>query len=301
MQRLLVIYNPTSSQYVHVKGDILARLPKLKSFIIGKFAIKKTNFEQNVKELTKILKNGDLVLAAGGDATAAIAANAIMNSGKTVNFAVLPYGNFNDLARTAGTKTFDDVFAAKPQKFYPLSVYVNGKFWRYATCYVTIGMTAASVKLFDEPKVRAHLREGHKSSWRSYIELAKWYFKNRHKQKFLPNDFTVNGLPQIKNASDYAAVNGRSMSRVMRGGEDYKDPRIFRSEVDRLTSFPRLFALMAKSIISHVPGSPTKKDLLAFKTPAAVELQAEGESAAFQNVTTIEVRKDQKCLNLLQI
>ena len=99
--------------------------------------------------------------------------------------------------------------------------------------------------------------------------------------------------------SDYAAVNGKSMSRVMKGGDDYKKPKIFRSETEKTTSFPKLFMLMAKSILHRVPGKETKRDVLEFLEPATIELQAEGEYKVFENVKTIEIKKPEKPLKVI--
>ena len=320
MQRLIIVYNPNSSQYVHVSKDVLDRLTDLNGYTIGKFVIEKTSFEKNVARLIKVLKDGDLVIAAGGDATAAVSANAILNSKKDATLAVLPYGNFNDLARTLHTKTLDDVLSVQEelqetdskhdraqnhsknlnsQCLYPLEILVDGKHWRYATCYVTIGMTAESVELFDNPKIRKQMQKGHKSSWRSYIQLARWYFKNRHKKIFLP-EFKLNGKLQSSKISDYAAVNGRSMCRVMKGRDEYKKPCVFRREIEQTTSFPKLFMLMARSILYRVPGIPTKGDTLEFQNPATVELQAEGEYKVFENIKKIEIKKGQVCLKVIE-
>ena len=302
MQRLIIVYNPNSSQYVHVREEILDKISDLKGYIIGKFTIEKTNFESNVARLMKVLKDGDLVLSAGGDATAAISANAIINSKKDATLAVLPYGNFNDLARTLGTMKLEDI-NLKGQRtsgcLYPLEAVIDGKHWRYATCYFTIGMTAEAVELFDNPKIRRKMQKGHKSSWRSYLQLASWYFRNRHKKVFIP-EFSLNGKPQNPKISDYAAVNGRSMSRVMKGGDDYKKPYVFRSEVERTISFPKLFVLMTKSILHRVPGTETKGDVLEFKNPATIELQAEGEYKVFENVKKIEIKKGDTCLKVIE-
>ncbi|MBR2710186.1 hypothetical protein IKF02_00935 [Candidatus Saccharibacteria bacterium] len=301
MQRLLVIYNPRSTRYKSVKSEVLDKLPNLKGYIIGKYTIKKIGFEGNVKDLSKVIKDGDLIISAGGDATAAISANAIIKSGKDATLGVLPYGNFNDLARTLKTHTLDDIISQnqKPVKLYPLEIIVDGKFWRYATCYVTIGMTAEAVELFDEQKVRTYLQKGHKSSWRSYIYLMKWYFKNRHKKIFLPG-LKINGATQHKKTSDYAALSGRSMCRVMKGREDYLKPKVFRSTAKPLANFWPLFTLMTKSIFYRVPGDETTGDKLEFSNPTTIELQAEGEYQIFQNVKTVEVKKGTKCLKVVQ-
>ena len=324
MPHLIIVYNPNSSNYRRVKKDILSKKEELfADYNIDEYTIKKIGFENNVKNLEKEIKDDDLLLALGGDATAAITANAILESGKSATLAVLPYGNFNDLARTLGTMKLSDLdfhrrvtrMEGVPRelqrvgeenvrqdpssaKLYPLEIYVDGKFWRYATCYVTIGMTAEAVELFDAPKFRKYMKKGHKSSWRSYLALAKWYFKNRHKKIFLP-EFTINQKPTVKNASDYAALSGKSMCRVMKGGDDWKKPYIFRSAALKTVSFPRLFSLMAKSILFRTPGTDTKGDLLEFKDLATVELQAEGDYQIFENIKKIEIKKGNKCLKIV--
>lgn len=330
MQRLIVVYNPRSSRYADVKHEVLARVKELNGYLVGKYEVAPTNLDDNIKKLAKILKDDDLVLSAGGDATGIIASNAILHSGKSATLAVLPYGNFNDLSRTLRTKKFDDVFAGdatgggresssrdhklgrtpsnvsqeefsdRPSRsFYPLEIYIDGKFFRYATCYVTIGMTAEAVRIYDSPAMRAKLKSGFGRKISSYTELSKWYFKNRRHRTFIP-EFKLNGVLQDKRTSDYAAVNGRSMARVMKGGEDYRDPVFFRHETDRLTKFHRLMKLMLRSIFSRIPGTATDGDILEFSQPATVSLQAEGESQVFEGIHKIEIKKGKKCLKVLE-
>ena len=301
MQRLLIVYNPRSSRFAEVSKDVIERSRELTGYIIGKYEVAPTNLEDNINKLSKILKDGDLVLSAGGDATGIIAVNAILKSDKDVRLAVLPYGNFNDLSRTLRTNTFDDVFLSKTsvRKFYPLEIFINDKFFRYATCYTTIGMTAMAVSIYDQPEMRKKLKKSFGRKISSYTELSKWYFKNRHRHIFLP-EFKLNGVLMSKKTSDYAAVNGRSMARVMKGGEDYRDPKFFRSETDRLTNFYRLAKLMSKSIFSRIPGSSTSGDVLEFTNPSSVALQAEGESQVFENVKKIEIKKGKKCLKVIE-
>ena len=161
MSRLILVYNPNSTNYQRVKRDILEKRTELfDGYALDEYTIKKIGFENNVKELKKFIKNGDTLLSLGGDATAAITANAILESNKSATLAVLPYGNFNDLARTLGTMKLSDInMDVRPHRLYPLEIYVDGKFWRYATCYVTIGMTAEAVELFDAPKFRKYMKE----------------------------------------------------------------------------------------------------------------------------------------------
>lgn len=327
MRKLLIVYNPRSSRAAEVEKEVLAPARELTGIMVGKYEVERTDVDKNAAKLAKILRDGDLVLAAGGDATATIAANGILLSDRDASLAVLPYGNFNDLARTLKTKSFEQVFG-KPKKagvenvepgnikakdaklgsvdlenstkkLYPLEIIVDGKFFRYATCYTTIGMTAEAVEIYDRPKVRKKLKKNFGRKVGSYVSLASWYFKNRHRKQFLP-EFYLNGKLRDKWVSDYAAVNGRSMARVMKGGEDYLKPKTFRSETDRLTNFWRLLRLMFLSIVSRVPGTETKGDVLEFVNPATVEIQAEGEYRVFRDVKKIEIRKAEKWLKVVQ-
>ena len=298
MKRLLVVYNLKSSRFKDVEREVLVNLRNLNGYMIGKYEIQRIGVDKNVEQFAKLVEDGDLVLSVGGDATGVIAANGVLKSGKDATLAVLPYGNFNDLARTLGTKKLEDVLGGKTRKMWPLEILVDGKHYRYATCYTTIGMTAEAVELFDDSKVRKGLQKGHKSSWRSYILLMKWYFKNRHKKVFLP-EFKLNGVPMHKKTSDYAAVNGRRMCRVMKGNDSFLSAKKFRHMTGKLVNLWNLTVLMVRSILRKVPGRDTTGDILEFVKPSTVEVQAEGEYQVFTNISKIEIKKSDKPLKVI--
>lgn len=298
MKRLLVVYNLKSSRFKDVEREVLVNLRNLNGYMIGKYEIQRIGVDKNVEKFAKLVQDGDLVLSVGGDATGVIAANGVLKSGKDATLAVLPYGNFNDLARTLGTKKLEDVLGGKTRKMWPLEILVDGKHYRYATCYTTIGMTAEAVELFDDSKVRKGLQKGHKSSWRSYILLMKWYFKNRHKKVFLP-EFKLNGVPMHKKTSDYAAVNGRRMCRVMKGNDSFLSAKKFRHMTGKLVNLWNLTVLMTRSILRKVPGRDTTGDVLEFVKPSTVEVQAEGEYQVFTNISKIEIKKSEKPLKVI--
>lgn len=298
MQRLVIVFNPRSSRFSDVEKNVLTPAKSLKGYLIGKYEVEKTNLEDNITKLAKLIQDGDLVISAGGDATGIIASNAVIKSGKDATLAVLPYGNFNDLSRTLGTKTLEDATSKNIQKFYPLEIIVDDKFFRYATCYITIGMMADSVQIYDQPKMRKKLKKSFGRKISSYTDLACWYFKNRRKKQFLP-DFKLNGKLQPKNTSDYAAINGRFLARVLKSRPYYQNPRIFLHETDRLTNFYRLSRLILKSLFSHVPSSETKGDVLEFLEPGIIKIQAEGESRAFKNAKKIEIKKSDKFIKVI--
>lgn len=301
MKRLIIVYNPRSSRFANVQEEVLLPAQKLRGYMIGKYEVRPTNLNDNISKLARIIKDGDIVLSAGGDATGIITSNALLKSGRAARFAALPYGNFNDLARTLGCANLEAVLAkdAREVDFYPLEVAVDGKVFRFATCYVTIGMTAEAVGLYDSPTMRKKLHSKFGRKITSYTALVGWYFKNRRGKQFIP-DFSLNGTRQKSDTSDYAALNGSFMARVMKGGDDYQDPRAFRSVTGRLTNLIRLTDLMVKSILRRVPGAETIGDVLQFDSPATVSIQTEGESQVFENVRKITIRKANKCFKAIQ-
>lgn len=200
IHKLIIICNPCSSHYVDVQREVLAPARRLKGWLVGKYELKPTDVDDNAKELAKLLDDGDLAVAVGGDGTAAVAVNGIMQSGKDVTFSALGYGNFNDVARMLGAKRpveyggeYVGGITEIVQRFeneqiaevYPLEAKVDGKLWRYAPCYITLGMFAESAAVLNSDGVRKKLRTGKKRLFFSLWQLAKWYFANR-KREFLP-------------------------------------------------------------------------------------------------------------------
>lgn len=98
MRKLILVYNPSSSHYGGVEEAVLAPARQLKGWMVGKYAIKPTNFDDNVQSLARLMEDGYLVVVAGGDGTASMAINGILRSGKQVVLGVLGFGNFNDIA-----------------------------------------------------------------------------------------------------------------------------------------------------------------------------------------------------------
>lgn len=301
MKCILIVYNPRSSRFADVEREVITEARAIKGCLVGKYEVKPTSIEQNIANLSKLIQDGDLVISAGGDATGVVAAGGIMKSEKDATLAALPYGNFNDLARTLGTKSLQDVLraAAKPKQFYPLEILVDGQFFRYATCYVTIGMTAEATAIYDAPKLRHRLKTSPARNIVSYIALAIWYFRNRHKHTFIP-EFILNQSTQPPRTSDYIATNGTSMARIMKGYSDYRHSRTFHSQSARLASIPHLAKFMFQSIFRNIPSNPTTGDTITFTHPATVTMQAEGELRTFKHIRQIEIKKSNRAIKVAQ-
>ncbi len=295
MKRLFIVYNPRSSHYKSVKKDIIDRLQGLKGVMVGKFEVAATNVDENAQRLAKVLATGDLVIAAGGDGTANIAINGIMLSrAQNVKFGVVGYGNFNDVARTFGNLKLDDILKGHVKRVYPLECKINGKHWRFGMCYFTLGMFAEACAVFDAPRTRKTLRKGGRKTIYSLMTLAKWWLKNR-RRKFLPESFHLGDsseeFMECKKVSDYMAVNGRSVAKIMKGSDWYLRDGAFLSMTGCMTKFRKLMPMMTKSMFKRIPGSESDYDCLVFPEPTKVMIQAEGEYKMISGVRTVEITK----------
>lgn len=302
LKKLMIVYNPRASRAAAVEAEVLAPLRGLAGWMVGKYQIKPTNFEDNVEQLAKVLTDDTLMIVAGGDGTAAMAMNAVMKSGKDVTVGALGFGNFNDIAAMLGARDVQEILraygAGAAREAYLLEVWLDGKKWRYAPSYFTVGMFAQSTEVFEEEKVRRQLRTGKKGLVFSIRQLARWYFKN-HRKCGLPEG-ELNGQAWPKKTTDYIALNGRTMASVMKGGEWFLEPRPFLSSVQRLGKFSRLMRFMMTSMRRQVPGEISEGDRLRFAEPSEVEIHAEGEFARVK-VGEIEVWKTERPVKVIAL
>ncbi len=292
MKRLVVVYNPRSTKQAVMRERALDELRGLRGYLVGKYEVKKTSLEQNARDLAKILMDGDLVVSIGGDGTATMTLNAVIQSGKAVTLSELAFGNFNDLGAIIGVQggvkeVVQRYEVNKTKTIYPLEVKIDGKHWRYALGYVTVGMLAASTAAFEEPKVREKLKTGKTGRFFSIWTLKDWYFKHRREQ-ILP-DFELNGQKMI-GMTDYLAVNGSQVGGVMKGGDWYLSAGKFGSGAVRLRGLFKLLGFMFRSMTKGMPITETEGDVLEFAGETEVMIQGEGEFAKVKG-KKFEVRK----------
>ena len=305
MKKLVLVYNPQSTHHDRVKQEVLTTIRTLPGWMVAKLEVKPVSLMENAQRLSRILDDGDLVIVAGGDGTAAIAVNGIIESSKQATLGVLGYGYFNDLAHTLSTMhpvEYGDEYlggvreivhkfdAGEVRDFYPLEVRVDNKLWRYAACYTTMGMSAEVTDLFEQREVRKHMP--HTSHLRSYFRVALWYYRNRKKSKFLPT-LRLNGEVRSE-TTDIIALNTPYMAKVMHGDEWYRDNKHFAAGGFWLRKSWPLFKFMMKSMFKKVPLTKVEQLKVEFDQPTDMTIQAEGELEKLAQVKQIKITKGPK-------
>ena len=145
----------------------------------------------------------------------------------------------------------------------------------------------------------------------------KWYFRNKRKV-FIPNfkyssttkTYDKNGVFQVrvkimneeemKGVSDYLAVNGISVAKMMKGGKKfYASKSDFLSTTGKLTRLFKLVPFMVKAILFRIPAEITTEDVITFPDYGDVEIQAEGEYKKLEHVGKIIIKKAEKPIKIL--
>ena len=261
--RVILVCNRKSTGYKRVEKEVVMPLRefilKQKGITFLRFDVESPTLEENAKRLANLIGDGDVVLVAGGDGTAGIGVNGIMQSGKAAKFYVIPYGNFNDIIQILRTNS--------GKRVYPIEALIDGKHFRYALAYFTIGMMAESTKIFDDEKVRRKLRKSKFNLIFSLKTLLMWFFVNRKKDYI-----TIDG----QKYSDILVVNGKNVARLMKGGEYYLGETFLYTE-QRLNNFFAMVFFMLQAMFSGIPGRKLKEKMIHFEEKQRIFIQSEGE------------------------
>ena len=305
MKRLIIVYSQYSTLFAEANTKVIEESRKLKGWMIAKFEVKEPSDHKVVlKNLTKIIRQGDLVLAAGGDGLATMAMNAIIQSDVIATLAVMPFGNFNDFAGTLGSMDFDRIIRnfeeGRYEKFYPLDIRVNDRHYTYSGVYFTVGMMAEAAGVLENLKVRKKLVRAKNRMKYSAKKLFRWYRRNKRRKDLLPEMTRLNDIKVMKHTTDYVAMNGGSLAGVVPGGIWYKSAEKFWSGTMRNRSILRMFRKFIRALEGELPGGESMGDVLVFDKPSDVFVCAEGDGHKLNGVTKIEVLKNGRSLRVIQ-
>ena len=282
--RVILVCNCKSTGHKRVEKEVVKPLREFilqqKGMTFMRFDVESPTLEENAERLSKLIMSGDVVLTAGGDGTAGIGVNGIMQSGKDAKFYVIPYGNFNDIIQILRSNS--------GKKVYPIEALVDGKHFRYALAYFTVGMMAESTKIFDDEKVRRKLRKSKFNLIFSLKTLLMWFFVNRKKDYI-----TIDG----QKYSDILVVNGKNVAKLMKGGEYYLGETFLYTE-QRLNNFFAMVFFMLQAMFSGIPGRKLKNKRIRFEEKQRIFIQSEGEYKDLV-VQEISFSKSDKSIEIL--
>ena len=282
--RVILVCNRKSTGYKRVEKEVVTTLREFilqqKGITFLRFDVESPTLEENAKRLASLIGDGDVVLVAGGDGTAGIGVNGIMQSGKAAKFYVIPYGNFNDIIQ--------ELRGNSGKQVYPIEALIDGKHFRYALAYFTVGMMAESTKIFDDEKIRRKLRKSKFNLIFSLKTLLMWFFVNRKKDYI-----TIDG----QKYSDILVVNGKNVARLMKGGEYYLGETFLYTE-QRLNNFFAMVFFMLQAMFSGIPGRKLKEKTIHFEEKQRIFIQSEGEYKDLV-VQEISFSKSKKSIEIL--
>ena len=282
--RVILVCNRKSTGYKRVEKEVVKPLREFilqqKGMTFLRFDVESPTLEENAERLSKLIMDGDVVLVAGGDGTAGIGVNGIMQSGKDAKFYVIPYGNFNDIIQILRPNS--------GKKVYPIEALIDGKHFRYALAYFTVGMMAESTKIFDDEKVRRKLRKSKFNLIFSLKTLLMWFFVNRKKDYI-----TIDG----QKYSDILVVNGKNVARLMKGGDYYLGENFLYTE-QRLNNLFAMVFFMLQAMFSGIPGKKLKNKTIHFEEKQRIFIQSEGEYKDLV-VQEISFSKSDKSIEIL--
>ena len=282
--RVILVCNRKSTGYKRVEKEVVVPLREFilqqKGMTFLRFDVESPTLEENAKRLANLIGDGDVVIAAGGDGTAGIGVNGIMQSGKDAKFYVIPYGNFNDIIQILRPNS--------GKKVYPIEALIDGKHFRYALAYFTVGMMAESTKIFDDEKVRRKLRKSKFNLIFSLKTLLMWFFVNRKKDYI-----TIDG----QKYSDILVVNGKNVARLMKGGDYYLGEYFLYTE-QRLNNLFAMVFFMLQAMFSGIPGKKLKNKTIYFEEKQRIFIQSEGEYKDLV-VQEISFLKSKKSIEIL--
>lgn len=291
-RKLVIVQNPYSTRHSEVQAGVFDRLDTA-GIAYDTITTRFSQAEDNIKDLADHLPDDAHIISAAGDGTSTQVVNAGLRAElHDAVYSFIGYGNCNDLAR--GQRDPLPLLQANRRTIIhqPLSVEVNGKPWRYAPGYMTLGLTALIASGFASAASRERLRHTppHTKLVRSMGQVATTYLRTH--STFLP-PFTTN-LSTIEQTglTDVMMINSQCMGRMIRSSIDYPQTDFFGYHQADFSSVWKNIPFACSAIAGHTLAEKITDITLNFREPTTILAQTEGEHAALPAVSTIRAYKD---------
>jgi diacylglycerol kinase family enzyme len=259
------------------------------------------NFDDTIKYIASsdVVKDGDTVIAAGGDGTLSAVFNGLIKGSKAVDFVVLPLGQANDMTGSIGKREkFLDIIGivnSTTVDYRALDLKINGKHLYYALHEWGVGHLA-NIGESNDRLQRIAKAAGQKIN--VPVEVFKYYKREAvpnpsanlpaytdidgNKQKFSVISVLLGRIGGVW----FPRIDGRII-KTMHNSDDLAVVNV-NIKGQPLTDVPRIISWVARGL----PAKRAKKASFTFDKPIReINVMVDGENFAVRDIKTISTRR----------
>jgi hypothetical protein len=278
-EQLIIVHNSNSTRANQADEKIFTPLEKA-GIPFDIYETISADTEENIAHMQAYIPAGARVIDGAGDGTGMQLMNAAVRGNKNWTLGYMPLGNFNDHANVhvdRGQTILDLADESAPYiERRPLTIEVDGEYWRHAPAYMTIGWTAIAASQFGDTESRQSMKNapGVMKLGKSLLQLAGNYYQNR--KTFLPA-FEVNGVRQT-DKTDILVANNPRVGHIVRFSDTFYDKTYFGLNTDiDVSGVLKNIPFGLKAISGHTPHERAESMHLVFDEVAHLPVQTEGE------------------------
>ena len=301
-RRLVVVHSPRSTAAARYDQTIK---PALKSINapLHEIALVDRPYPEARAAIAEVLQDGDIVVAAGGDGLVNVVLDAALTSGRAVDCAVVPLGNFNDFSRSINGNTRDPAKILDSQiiEFHPLELAINGQHQLYGMQYITFGVSAKLTEWLNAPATRRLRRRVRGNSVLfgaiCVLNYNKIFGSLGNMETILP-PFTRRGTVYHDNNIGFMLGGIGAYFRPEPGNLHLFNQQLWFHRATLTGKAARDVPYLSSWFGRHVPGEISDAETLVFEAPTKLIAQVAGDKLVFDKVTEISCRRSEKALRL---
>lgn len=210
-KRIIVVFSPKSTRANAYKRIRPLLVDYQMRYQVGfkEVRLVDTPYFEGRDLISSELKDGDLVLACGGDGTAQVTFDAVYCSGVDATFATVPLGNSNDLSVALnGNHRNPKLIMTQPaREINPINIYINGKRQFALASYITFGATTVLVDYLNNAASRQRRRQFRALSPALSLPLTKLGEISRCINELEFTDFERDGKMWRDDSIGFFAIN----------------------------------------------------------------------------------------------
>ena len=156
IKRVVIVHSPNSTRAKRYSSVVSYLADIYRQDKLIDIELTDVPYFQAIKQIVGKLRDGDLVVAAGGDGITQVTANAVYLAKLDTIFTTVPLGHGNDISRAINKKNrnIEAILRQPVVDFYPLNVIINKKISFAVMSYITFGATTVIVDYLNKDNSR---------------------------------------------------------------------------------------------------------------------------------------------------